>query len=53
MDRKMIKGIICILITAVLSVFFLSGQPAYATGTGVIYAAPQNVRAIRNVLSSL
>ncbi len=53
MDRKMIKGIICILITALLSVLFLSGQLAYASGTGVTYDAPENVRAIRNVLSSL
>ncbi len=52
MNRKMIKGIICILITALLSVFFLSGQPD-ASGTGVTYDAPENVRAIRNVLSSL
>ncbi len=53
MDRKMIKGIICILITALLSVFFLSGQPAYATNTGVTYAAPENVRAIRNSNTSV
>ena len=53
MDRKMIKGIICILITALLSVFFLSGQPAYAFGTGVTYAAPENVRAVRNSKTSV
>lgn len=53
MDRRMIKGIICILITALLSVFFLSGQPAYATSKGVTYDAPENVRAVRNSSTSI
>ncbi len=53
MDRRMIKGIICILITALLSVLFLSGQLAYASGTGVTYDAPENVRAVRNSSTSV
>ena len=53
MHRRTIQGIIFILITALLSVLFLSGQLAYATGTGVIYAAPENVRAIRNSNTSV
>ncbi|MDE6760368.1 MAG: fibronectin type III domain-containing protein [Lachnospiraceae bacterium] len=53
MNRKMLQGIICILITALLSVFFLSGQLAYATSKGVTYDAPENVRAIRNSNTSV
>ena len=53
MDKRTIQGIIFILITVVLSVLFLSGQPVYATSKGVTYDAPENVRAIRNSNTSV
>ncbi|MDE6759389.1 MAG: Ig-like domain-containing protein [Lachnospiraceae bacterium] len=53
MNNKTAKCKIFILITAVLSVLFLSGQPAYATGKGVTYDAPENVRAVRNSNTSV
>ena len=53
MNNKTAKCKIFILITVVLSVLFLSGQPVYATSKGVTYDAPENVRAIRNSNTSV
>ncbi len=47
MNKRTIRNIIFILITAVLSVFFLSRQPVYAAVTSTTYDAPENVRAVR------
>ncbi len=53
MNNKTAKCNIFVLIVAVLSVFFLSGQPAYAMETSVIYDAPENVRAVRHSNTSV
>ncbi len=53
MNYKTAKCKIFVLITAVLSVFFLSGQPVYAASMGDTYDAPENVRAVRHSNTSV
>ncbi len=53
MGRRTIRSIIFILIAIVLSIFFLSGQPAYAASMGDTYDAPENVRAVRHSNTSV